>query len=239
MSAALSVTGNDRIKDGGNAPPPFEAHRLNIDDLRESALAFLDGKEVTTPEEAEAVDTLIKMARSARDEADKQRAAEKKPHDDAAKAVQAQWKPLVDSAQRIIDVCLEKIASWRKAEAERKEAEAARLRSEAETERQAEVDATRAAAGNLEARAQADQQAVAAQEADKLATRAEKAAGKGNGLRTVRSLSITNPHALAGWLWKHRREDVEAAHADLAQRIFRNAGPAMDGTEIVIEQKAV
>lgn len=239
MSAALSVTGNDRIVDGGNAPPPFEAHKLNIDDLRESALPFLDGKEVTTPEEAEAVDTLIKMARSARDEADKQRASEKKPHDDAAKAVQAQWKPLVDSAQRILDVCLEKVGTWRKAEAERKEAEAARLRAEAEAERQAEVEATRSAAGNLEAREQADQQAVAAQEADKRATRAEKAAGKGNGLRTVRSLSITNPQALAVWLWKHRRDDVEAAHADLAQRIFRNSGPAMDGTEIVTEQKAL
>lgn len=239
MSAAtLSETGNDRIAMGANLDP-FSAHEINVADLRESALPFLDGKEVTTAEEAEAVDTLIKMARSARDEADKARAAEKKPHDDAAKAVQSKWKPLVDSAQRILDVCLEKVGAWRKAEAERKEAEAARLRAEAEEQRRAEVEATRSAGGNLEAREQADQQAVAAQEADKLAKRAEKAAGTGNGLRTVRSLSITNPQALAVWLWKHRREDVEAAHADLAQRIFRNSGPAMDGTEIVTEQKAV
>lgn len=238
MSAALSVTGNDRIVDGGNAPPPIEAHKLNIEDLRESALPFLDGKQVTTPEEAEVVDTLIKMARSARDEADKQRAAEKKPHDDAAKAVQAQWKPLVDGAQRILDVCLQKVGAWREAEAQRKADEAARLRAEAEAQRQAEVDATRAASDNLEAREQADQQAVTAKDADKLATRAEKAAGKGNGLRTARSLSITNPQALAVWLWKHRREDVEAAHAELAHRIFRNSGPAMDGTEIVTEMKA-
>lgn len=239
MSAALSVTGNDRIVDGGNAPPPYEAHKLNIEDLRESALPFLDGKEVTTPDEAEAVDTLIKMARSARDEADKQRAAEKKPHDDAAKAVQAQWKPLVDGAQRILDVCLEKIASWRKAEAERKEAEAARLRAEAEAERQAEVEATRAAAGDLEAREQADQVAVSAQQAEKVAARAEKAAGKGNGLRTVRSLKVTDTRALAGWLWTHRREEAEAAHAEIAQRIFRANGPPMAGTEIETSQKAV
>ena len=238
MAAALSVLGNDRIVDGGNAPPPFDAHKLNIDDLRESALPFLDGKEVTTPEEAEAVDTLIKMARSARDEADKARAAEKKPHDDAAKAVQAQWKPLVDGAQRILDVCLEKVGAWRQAEAQRKEAEAARLRAEAEAERQAEVEATRAAAGNLEAREQADQQAVAAQEAEKLATRAEKAAGKGNGLVPYRSLKVTDARALAGWLWTHRRKEAEAAHAELARQIFRNNGPAIGGTEIITEMKA-
>lgn len=239
MSAApaLSETGNDRIAMGANLDA-FTAHEINVADLRESALPFLDGKQVTTAEEAEVVDTLIKMARSARDEADKQRAAEKKPHDDAAKAVQAQWKPLVDGAQRILDVCLQKVGAWREAEAQRKADEAARLRAEAEAQRQAEVDATRAASGNLEAREQADQQAVAAKDADKLASRAEKAAGKGNGLRTVRSLSITNSQALAVWLWKHRREDVEAAHAELAQRIFRNSGPAMDGTEIVTEMKA-
>lgn len=239
MSAAtLSETGNDRIAMGANLDP-ISAHELNVADLRESALPFLDGKEVTTLEEAEAVDTLIKMARSARDEADKQRAAEKKPHDDAAKAVQAKWKPLVDSADRILKVCLEKVGAWRQAEADRKEAEAARLRAEAEAERQAEVEATRAAAGNLEAREQADQIAVSAQQAEKIAARAEKAVGKGDGLRTVRSLKITDPYALASWLWTHRREDVEAAHADLAQRIFRASGPAMDGTEIITERKAV
>ena len=238
MTGALSTTGNDRIKPGGNLDP-FTAHELNLTSLREEAGAWLDGAQVTTPEEAEGIDTLIKLARSARDEADKARAAEKKPHDDAAKAVQAKWKPLVDSAQRILDVCLEKVGAWRVAEARRKEAEAARIRSEAEAERQAEIEATRAAAGNIDAREQADQLAVSAKAAEKLAKTAEKAAQTGNGLRTVRTLKITDTRALAGWLWKHRREDAEAAHADLAQRIFRNNGPAMDGTEIETTQKAI
>lgn len=242
MSAAtaLSETGNDRIKPGGNNPPtPFDAHKVNIDDLRDEASAWLDGKAVTTAEEAEAIDLLIKMARTARDEADKQRAAEKKPHDDAAKAVQAQWKPLVDTADRILKVCLEKVGSWREAEQNRKEAEAAAARAAAEAERQAEVEATRAASGNLEAREQADQIAVAAKQAEKVAKSAEKAAQIGSGLRTVRSLKITDTAALARWLWTHRREDVEAAHAEVAQRIFRSNGPAMDGTMIETTKKAV
>jgi hypothetical protein len=239
MTAALSVTGNARIVDGGNQPPAFDAHKANIDDLRTEATVWLDGAQVTTPEEAKGIDTLIKLARSARDEADKARAAEKKPHDDAAKAVQAKWKPLVDSAQRILDVCLEKVGSWRVAEARRKEAEAARIRAAAEAERQAEIEATRAASGNLEAREEADQLSVSAKAAEKLASKAEKAANTGNGLRTVKRLVVTDARALAGWLWTHRREDAEAAHAEIAQRIFRNNGPAIAGTEIVTEQKAV
>lgn len=235
---ALSETGNDRIHDGANMTP-FDAHQVNVEDLRNEAAAWLDGAEVTSSEEAEAIDLLIKMARSARDEADKARAAEKKPHDDEAKAVQAKWKPLVDTADRVLKVCLEKVGSWRIAEAQRKEAEAARARAEAEAERLAEVEATRAAGGNLEAREQADQQAVAAKQAEKVATKAEKAAQTGLGLRTVRALKITDTRALAAWLWKHRREDAETAHADLAQRIFRNGGPAMDGTEIEETKKAV
>lgn len=235
----LSDTGNDRIAMGGNAPPPFDAHAANIADLRTEAGAWLDGAQVTTPQEAEGIDTLIKLARSARDEADKARAAEKKPHDDAAKAVQAQWKPLVDTAQRILDVCLEKVGAWRVAEARRKEAEAARIRAEAVAERQAEIEATRAAAGNIEAREQADQLGESVKAAEKLAKSAEKAAQTGNGLRTVRSLVVTDTRALAGWLWKHRREDAEAAHAEVAQRIFRANGPAMDGTEIETTQKAI
>ncbi|MGV8950120.1 MAG: hypothetical protein ACOH2M_03380 [Cypionkella sp.] len=243
MSAALTVTENDRIAMGGNNPPAFDAHKANVDDLRSEASTWLDGAQVATPEEAEGIDTLIKLARSARDEADKQRAAEKKPHDDAAKAVQAQWKPLVDSAQRILDVCLEKVGSWRVAEANRKEAVAAVLRAEAEAERQAEVEATRGASGNIDAREQADQLAVSAKTAEKLAAKAEKAVGKGNGLVPYRTLKVTDTRALAGWLWKHRREQVEEAHEQIAQGILRartrGYGLAeMDGTEIITEMKA-
>jgi hypothetical protein len=242
--SALSVTGNERIVDGGNAPPVFDAHSANIADLREEAKVWLDGAQVTTAEEAEGIDTLIKLARSARDEADKARIAEKKPHDDAAKAVQAKWKPLVDTAQRVLDVCLEKIGAWRIAEANRLEAAAALARAEAEAERQSEIEATRAAAGNLEAREQADQLAESAKTADKLATKAEKAATTGLGLRNVKRLVVTDTRALAGWLWKHRREETEAAHEAIARSIFRSStlsgrSAEIDGTEIITEQKAV
>lgn len=239
MSAALSVTGNELIREGGNNPPVFDAHKANVDDLRTEASAWLDGAQVTTAEEAEGIDTLIKLARSARDEADKARAAEKKPHDDAAKAVQAQWKPLVDSAQRILDVCLEKVGEWRVAEAKRKEAAAALARAEAEAERQAEVEATRSASGNLDAREQADQLAVSAKAAEKLAAKAEKAATTGNGLRTTYRAEVTDFTAAARHYWGPDRDQFEALVLTLAQRDVRAGKHTIPGVTVHQDMKAI
>lgn len=242
MSAAtaLSDTGNDRIRDGGNLDP-FTAHQINITDLTEEAKVWLDGKAVESPEEAAALDTLLDMARKAAKAADDARTAEKKPHLDAGKAVDAKWKPLTDSATRIADLCKRVLTPWReKVEAERR-AEADRIAAEAEAQRQREVEASRLAAqtGSLEDQERADQEAAAAQQAERAAKSAGKAASSSLGLRTVRSLKITDPGALARWLWTHRRDESEAAHAELAQRIFRGGGPAMAGTEIEETKKAV
>lgn len=237
--SALSVTGNERIVDGGNAPPVFDAHSANIADLREEAKVWLDGAQVTTAEEAEGIDTLIKLARSARDEADKARIAEKKPHDDAAKAVQAQWKPLVDTAQRVLDVCLEKIGAWRIAEANRLEAAAALARAEAEAEREAEVEATRAAAGNLEAREQADQLAESATTAEKIATKAEKAATTGLGLRTTYRAEVTDFAAAARHYWQPERDRFEALVLEFAQRDVRAGKRGIPGITVHEDKKAI
>ncbi len=240
MSAAvaLSETGNDRIAMGANLDP-FTAHQVNVDDLYVEADAWLDGKDVGSTEEAEAIDLLIKMARTARDEADKARAAEKKPHDDAAKAVQAKWKPLVERAQRILDVCLEKVGAWRVAEAKRKQDEADAAAAAAELERQAEVDATRSAGGNLSAREEADQLAVSATQAEKVAKKAQKAAQTGNGLRTVPRAEITDFAAAARFYWGPERASFEALVLEFAQRDARAGKREIPGVTIHLEKKAV
>ena len=78
---------------GHNAPPPFEAWSLHIEDLFNIANGI---GEATDDGQEQALDELLDEFRKAKKEADKERAAEKKPHDDAAKAVQAKWKPLLD-----------------------------------------------------------------------------------------------------------------------------------------------
>lgn len=56
-------------------------------------------------------------------EADAQRTAEKKPHDDAAKAVQAKWKPVIDTADGAAEELRNGLTAFMTAEKRRLEAE--------------------------------------------------------------------------------------------------------------------
>ena len=87
---------------GHNNPPvdPLDAHDLAIRDLAELVSGMTA---VETQEQADAVEAIAKQCRSQRQAADEARAAEKKPHDDAAKAVQAAWKPLLDRCDKAAD----------------------------------------------------------------------------------------------------------------------------------------
>lgn len=240
MSAVLSVTDNERIAMGGNNPPALEAHKVNIDDLREEAKAWLDGKAVESAEEAAGLNALLDLARQAAKAADEARAAEKKPHLDAGKAVDAQWKPLIDAAQRIVDVAKKTLTPWNIKEAERKAAEAQKAAEEAEAQRRAEVEASRAAAasGSLEDVEQADQQAEAAKQAEKIAKRAEKEATSGLGLRTTYRPELTDPKAAITHYWATRREDFIALVNDLAAKDVRAGKREIPGFTIHAEQKA-
>lgn len=240
MSAAMSVTENERIKMGGNNPPAFEAHKVNIDDIHAEALEWLDGKAVESAAEADGLNTLLDMARKAQKAADDARAAEKKPHLDAGKAVDAQWKPLIDAAQRIVDGCKKALTPWNIKEAERKAEEARKATEAAEAQRQAEVDASRAAAatGALTDAEQADQQAAAAKQADKAAKAAQKAATSGLGLRTTYRPELTDPKAAIAHYWATRREDFIALVNDLAAKDVRAGKREIPGFTIHAEQKA-
>ena len=240
MSAVLSVTDNERIKQGGNNPPAFEAHKVNIDDLSEEAKAWLDGKAVESAEEAAGLNTLLDLARQAAKAADEARAVEKKPHLEAGKAVDAQWKPLIDAAQRIVDVAKKTLTPWNIAEADRKAAEAQKAAEEAEAQRQAEVAASRAAAasGSLTDVEQADQQAEAAKQADRIARQTEKAATSGLGLRTTYRAELTDPKVAIAHYWATRRDDFIALANELAAKDVRAGKREIPGFTIHAEQKA-
>lgn len=239
MSAALSVLGNDRIKPGANNPPAFDAHSANIQGIREEAGNWLDGGKITSAEEAEAVELLLDMARKASKAADDARTDEKEPHLKAGREVDAKWKPLITSATTIADVCKQVLAPWRVAEAQRKADEAARIRAEAEVERQAEVDATRAAAGSIDAREQADQRVVSAKAAEKLAKSAEKAASTGLGLRTTYTAEVTDFTVAARAFWTSHRDRFEALVLTIAQEQVRAGKRDMPGITVITEMKAI
>lgn len=226
VQAAVAEAGHN------NPPTPFDEIREEIDGLYLEAKNWLDGGGVSSETEATGVSKLLDMLRQAEKKADKLRVEEKKPHDDAAKAVQARFKPLLDNASRAIDVCKGALTPWlRKQEQERLE----RARIAKEEADAAELAAQKAFAASsvadLEMREQAELLAETAAAALKTANRLEKERPQAKGgaravsLRSTYRAEITDQQAFARWAWVNCRQDLDEFFEGLAKR-FAKAGVA-------------
>lgn len=216
---------------GHNKPPvdPFEAFDLHLGDLFMEARNHLDGAGVQSDAEAEAVSKLLDLIRTAGKDADKARAAEKKPHDDAGKAVQAKWKPLLDRADMAVDTCKRVLTPWLQKKAAEQSAAAEAARFEAERRATLAAEAMRQASVNdLAAREAAEELVKDAAKAEAAANRADKARPQATGgarattLRTtyrpelidasaaLRHYVATNPDAIKACLLGLAETDVRA-----------------------------
>ncbi len=217
----------DRI--GSNNPPPFDAFSLHIEELIENAKQFLDGEPIASQGQADEIGKLLDMIRTAKKDADKERAAEKKPHDDAAKAVQARWKPLLDRCDIAADTAKKALVPWLEHLEAQQRAEAEKARQEAEAKRQAALEAERAAASaNLEAIERVEQARKEADQAERAANRADKAkahaagGSRAIGLRSywiaelvdpveaLKHYKQTQPELLKAWLLEQAQKDANA-----------------------------
>lgn len=236
---------------GHNGPPPdepnpFEAFDIHLSDLLEEARHFLDGAGIQSDPEAEAVSKLLDLIRTAAKDADKARAAEKKPHDDAAKAVQAKWKPLLERAELAVDTCKRVLSPWlQKKEAEaRAAAEAARQEAERKAQEAAaamrQTDVT-----DLAAREQAETLVKDAQRAQADASRAEKVRPQATGgarattLRTSYRPELVSPGDALRHYLKARPDQIKACLQQLAEVDVRNGARALPGFTIHEEKTVV
>ena len=106
--------------------------------------ATIDGEPIATQGQADDVSSLMRMLGEEIALADKLRAAEKKPHDDAANAVQARWNTLIGTTKKVtgtavlaMDACKEALAPWLRKLAAEQEAAAKAAREEADRQREA------------------------------------------------------------------------------------------------------
>lgn len=214
-----------RSEVGGNNPPADAVFALHVDELFALLSDTLAGGEVTNDDQEEAIDALAKDFLKAKQDADKARAAEKKPHDDAAKAVQTKWKPIVDKAARGQCECLDALAPFRIAKQKAKDEAARKAREEAEAKQRAAQEALRQS-DDLEARFQAEQQL---EQAKKLNAAANKIDRSASGLRTYWEAEITDRSAaLRHYLQQHPEAFVELIQT-LADRDARGARPRVPG----------
>lgn len=242
MSVAVAEIGHNR-------PPEddaFVAFHVYVGDLFDEARHFLDGTGVNSDAEAEAVALLLDMIRKAVKDADAARKVEKQPHADAAKAVDAKWKPLIDRADLAVDTCKKVLAPWLQAQevAERVEAEKARQ------EAAAKYDAAQAAMrttslADLDGREHAEQLLKDAKRAEAVATKAEKARPQAAGgaraatLRTYYHPTLADAGEALRHYVKARPDDLKAALLRLAEIDVQNGARAIPGFDIVAEQRVV
>ena len=183
----MATAAKAEIGHNSNAMTPFETFTVHITDLMETAQGFLDGEPVTTQALADDIGKLLDECRTASKDADKARATEKKPHDDAAKAVQEKWKPLIAKCELAADVAKKALAPFLAAEQAKREAEATEARRIADEAAAAARKAMQEAAeADLAKRAEAEALLAEAEKADKAANKAGKErASVGGGARAV------------------------------------------------------
>lgn len=194
--------------------PPDIAFSTAIDDLYDEARHWLDGEPLANQQQADAVGQLMTQVRSIRKDADAERKVEKKPHDDAAKAVQDKWLPILAKADRVIEAAQRPLTDWLARQ------EADRLAKEAAARDEADRLAREAAAmarGSLEDAEAHDAALEAAKAAEKAAGRIAKGkthvAGNGRAvaLRTYQETTLDAAHLALAWLKQHRPDELRAA----------------------------
>jgi hypothetical protein len=234
---------------GHNNPPEptaFDAFTAHIGDLFGEAKNFLDGQGIQSEAEATAVSSLLDQIRKAGKDADKARAEEKKPHDDAAKAVQSKWKPLLDRADLAVDTCKKVLAPWlaaKEAEA-RAAAEAARREAE-EAARVAQEAMRQTSVTDLAAREEAEALVKAADKANAAANKAEKARPQAAGgsrattLRTHYRPELVNASDALRHYVATNPEAIKACLLSLAETDVRRSIRTIPGFTIHSEQTVV
>lgn len=210
---------------GDNNPPAFEAHSLQIEDLFALVSDSTAGGQVTTDDQEAALDSLMDEIRKARKSADAARVEEKRPHDEAAKAVQAKWKPLLDRCDAALVEIKNLLTPYRTAKQKAKDEAARKAREEAaERERQAQ-EALRQS-DNLEARFEAENDLKAAR---KLTAQANRIDREATGLRTHWEAEIVDRKAALNHLIRRSPERFEALIQQLADEEARSARAPIPG----------
>ncbi|MCG7574883.1 hypothetical protein MHM39_15025 [Phaeobacter sp. CNT1-3] len=195
---------------GHNNPPAFDPTVLaefqtTANDFLEATAAWQALEKIENEAQAEQLNDQITGLRGLWKKVDAARKDAKKPHDDAGKAVQAAFTPLLKKLAMASDALKPKLADYVAAreaeEAQRKAAEEARARAD----REAAEERARLAQmqGDIDAQVEAEEAQKAAEKAEREAakgasTKVKSASGGGRTMstRTIREVEVTNVRVL-------------------------------------------
>lgn len=215
----------DRHGIGGNAPPPTDEIK---DQLERAKASLKDYEKITSDDQAARAQSLRSRLLEIGREADNKRVAEKEPHFEAGKAVDALWQPLVKGAKAAADQIASALSVFfteknRLAKEEERKALAAQ---------QAREDAARKAAvkGTPAPEAPAPWSAPAP-----TPTTVKGGYGRAASIKVVKVVTaVTDWDALWGFMKAH--PDLRHFMEQLAQRAI-NAGHTVPGVTVEERQK--
>lgn len=227
-----------------HAKAATDSFRAKVDEWAKAAVEW-ERAGVTSDKEAEDLEVVLDTMRDIRKKLEEERKSQKQPYDDAGKAVQAAFIPLITAIEKAGKTGKAAKSKWLLAEQQRLEREKAEAEAaaKAKAEEAAAVAAKAEEEGDILGRAEAEIEAEKARKAGEAAARrstAPKVAGKtrATGLRTVRKAKLVSAvHAFKHFMNEPslREELTRLANAEL-----RAAGK---GTEIdipgfeIIEEK--
>jgi hypothetical protein len=239
MSAAIAQIGH-------NNPPhtPFEVVQNSVDAVFEEAKHWLDGNPAQSQDDADAIAEILHLARQTEKDAASAKEAEKRPHLDANKEIEARFKPVLSRILAITSSCKQALAPWEADQEARRQAEAQAARDEAARKASAAQEAIRAAAGVVE-REQAEALLRDAKRADAIATKAENAKSETKigdravSLRTSYRAEVTDATEYARFVWGENHGELITFLEGLAQRQVNAGRRNLPGVTIREERSAV
>lgn len=250
MSDVLEAPAAGRVvtsKDNNPPADPWGAVKVNMGDLLLEARNWADGTPVDTEAQAAKVAVLIDDLRKAAAAAEAERVKEKKPLDDQIAAIQERYNEYIAPKQNkkpgkvttAIDALLALVAPYRKRIADEKAAIA--LAAQVEAQRIADEAAAAMRASNpadLEGREAAEALVTAAEQAQKTANRATRAATTGTGLTTSYEAVMVNSREAIPHYLNTNRADFDALTQRLADQDVRAGKRQIPGFTVEVRKTA-
>ena len=232
---------------------PYDLICEHINDLYAEAKNFADGEPITTPSQAEAVQTLMRQIQQAEKAADAERVKENEPYDAGKAEVQARYAPLIGNTKAVkgktvqaVEALKACLAPWLKRldDEQKAKAEAARLVAEKAIQDAAEA-MRQAQSANLSEREDAEQKIQEAQAAQKAARDAENARPQASGmgraatLRTSYKAVLVDAQVAAGAYWKRDPSAFNAFLQKMADADVASGRRDIPGFDVVEVQTVV
>lgn len=247
MTDMLMAEDNIERGIGDNNPPeetPFETVKTKILDLYLEAGNWCDGEPINSEKQATCVSTLIDDLRKATKEADALRKEEVKPHDEAKKAIQARYNPLIQKdkgkAALAIEMLKGAMVPWLEKKKQAKEEAEQKAREEAEAERLKAEQAMAAAKAStdLKVREEAEKLAEnadlaehAAKVISKQSTTVSNGSARGTYLKTIYTPVIVDPSAVCAHYWSTRQDDLMSKIMELVKSDYSTGNRNIPGVQ--------